>query len=337
MLEPEILRQEALTKMISDFRDPNLPLINMGFANGQTIQGDAYQWDVKKRSGKVGPFNTRTGSANPRDLETIGNRSAMLATTFAEKSIKATSLRNLRNPGSEQLQRIAEDEIGRATMQNGKELDREEELMAAGCLQGSLAIKVQNGNKLLTHTIDYGLAVSHKPTPANWNNPATVISTPISAYKTLIGEESGFDAKFAITSPEVMDAIKNNTGYRDLFKGTDMGVQLAKTGRIEQLEGLTWIVDDKSYLDDDGVTLKRYIDSKKIVFCPAPDPEWYEMVHGSYVSPAENGQLPVKEVFKRFSWSKIDDNPPRVILRYGAVRLPVLYVPNAVVVATVLP
>lgn len=337
MLEPEILRQEALTKMISDFRDPNLPLINTGFANGQTVQGDAFQWDVKKRSGKVGPFNTRTGSATPRDLEVYGNRGAMLATTFAEKSVKAVTLRNLRNPGSETLQRIAEDEIGRATMQNAKELDRENELMIAGCLQGVFSIKIQNGNKTLSHSIDYGLAVSHKPTPANWDNPATDISSAIQSYKTLIGEEAGFDAKFAITSPEVIAKIKLNTHYKDLWKSTDFGVQLAKTGRIEQLEGLTWIIDDKSYVDDDGSTLKRFIDTKKVVFCPAPDTEWMELVKGSYVAPSETGQLPVKEVFGRFSWSKIDDNPPRIILRYGEVRLPVLYVPNALVVATVLP
>jgi hypothetical protein len=337
MQEPEILRQESVTKMITDFRDPNLPLINSGFMAGQTVQGDTFQWDIKKRSGKVGPFNTRTGSATPRDLEVYGVKNAVMATTFAEKSIKATALRNLRNPGTEQLQRIAEDEVGRTTKANAFELDREDELMIAGCLQGTTTIKVQNGNKLFSHVIDYGLAASHKPTPANWDNPATDISSTIQTYKTLIGEESGFDAMFAVTSPEVLAKLKLNTGLRDFWKGTNAGVQMLQTGRIEKLEGLTWIIDDKSYLDDDGVTLKRFIDTKKVVFYPAVDSEWYEFVKGSYVAPGETGQLPLKEVFGRFAWSKIDDNPPRIIQRYGEVRLPVLYVPNAIVAATVLP
>lgn len=337
MQEPEILRQEVLTKMISDFRDPNLPLINAGFTAGQTVQGDAFQWDTKKRAGGLGPFNTRTGSAVPRDLEVYGNRSAVMATTFAEKSIKATTLRNLRNPGSETLQRIADDQIGRSTKENGFELDREDEFMIAGCLQGAFTIALQNGNKTFNHAIDYGLPAGNKPTPANFNNPATDIQTLFQTWKTLIAEVSGFDAVDVWTSPEVMNAIKLNTQYRDLFKGTDFGTQLAKTGRIEQLEGLTWHIHDKSFIAADGVTLTRYINAKKLIMTPRPSSDWFEFVKGTYPVPGEQGQLPIGEAFGRFSWSKIDDNPPRAILRYGSVRLPILYVPTAIVVATVLP
>jgi len=334
MIDVELLRLESLIGMINDFRE-SAPRLS-GVLPEQSGPGQTFNWDILGIQRDVDTFEGLRSPAGPRKLTVVGNRSATLARTFKSTFVPGSVLIDLRNPGSESRQRIAEDTVGRELQQLSKLIDRQNEFMASQALQGSLAMTIDG----VAHTVNYGFSGSHVLTvgggiPASWALPASDIVEDIKNMKIRIAEDSGFVPTTVWTSEEVINFLIKNDFVNSYFASTPAGVQALTEGTIGRFMGLNWIAYNGTYKDSAGA-IKRFIPANKLIMTPTPDAEWGFFRKGSDVVPTDD-KRDIQEVVGRYAYSTISENPASIGLYAGEVRLPIIRIPDALVVATVTP
>ncbi len=334
MIDVELLRQEALTDMIQDFKPANLMLKSSGLLPVQSGAGNSFNWDILKQDRDIDTFEGDLSPAGQRKLHVIGNRSAKLMHTFKSVYVPGFTLMDLRNPGTQTRQRIAEDTVGRELLALSQLLDRQDEFMIARALQGSLTVKIDG----LAHTIDYGFSNTHKPTvgsgiPLAWSDLAADVLKDIQEWKRLIAEDSGYQASDVWCSTETIQKLIKNDFVQSYFASTPQGVEALTRGVIGQFMGLTWHAYDGTYKDSAGV-LQRFIPKDVCIVCPGPDMEWGFWREGSDVVPTDDKRN-IQEVVGKYAYSTINENPASIALYTGYRRLPIVRKPDALVVATI--
>lgn len=336
MIDVELLKLESLIGMINDFRPGALRLTGSGILPEQSGPGQSFNWDILGIQRDLDTFEGRMSPAGVRKLSVLKNQSAVLARTFKSTFVPGAVLIDLRNPGSESRQRIAEDTVGRELQQLSRLIDRQNEFMISQALQGSLAMTIDG----VAHTVNYGFDPSHVLTvgggiPASWALPGSDIVADITAMKIRIAEDSGFEAATVWTSSEVLQYLIKNDFVNSYFASSPAGVQALTEGTIGRFMGLNWVSYDGTYKDAAGV-VKRFIPANKMIVTPGPDAEWGFFRKGSDVVPTDDGRN-VQEVVGRYAFSKVESNPASIGLYAGEVRLPIIRIPGALVVATVTP
>lgn len=334
MIDVELLRQEPLTDMIQDFKPGNLLLKSSGLLPAQSGPGNTFNWDILKMDRDIDTFEGDLSPAGQRSLHVVGNRSAKLMHTFKSVFVPGFVLMDLRNPGTQTRQRIAEDTVGRELLALSQLLDRQDEFMYARALQGSLTVKIDGIN----HTIDYGFDSSHKPTvgagiPLSWDDQAADLITDIQEWKRLIAEDSGYQATDVWCSTETIQRMIKNDFVQSYFASTPQGVEALTRGTIGQFMGLSWHAYDGTYKDSNG-NLQRFIPKDVCIVCPGPDPEWGFWREGSDVVPTDDKRN-IQEVVGKYAYSTVLENPASIALYAGYRRLPIIRKPDALVVATV--
>lgn len=335
MLDVDLLRKQTLTDMINEFKVENLSAI-LGLLPRQEGVGQEFNWDILGVERDVDTFEGKLSPAGQRKMAVIGNQGARLARTFKSTFVPGGVLMDLRNPGSEDRQRVAEDRIGAELRAHAALIDRQNAFMICRALQGTLAMTIDG----LAHSIDYGIPASHKLTigagiPVSWGDPAADIVKDIRTIKTLPAEDAGETLGIALAPSEVIETLIKNDFVGSFFASTQAGVKAMEDGMIGRFQGLNWFAFDHTFKNEGG-SVTRYLDRNKVVFIPTPDPEWGFMRVGSDVIPTDD-KKGMQEVIGRYSYSTLSENPASVGLYSGEVRLPVIRKPAAIVVATVLP
>lgn len=336
MIDVDLLKMDTLIDMINEFQPVNLRLTPSGILPPQSAAGQEFSWDILGIERDIGKFEGKVSPAGVRKLQVIKQQSARLARTFKSTAVPGTVLIDLRNPGSEQRQRVAQDQIGRELMALTRLIDRQNEFMIASALQGSLAITIDE----LSHTIDYGFSASHLPTPGGatiplaWDDPAADITGALDRIINLIEEDAGFTPTTVWTSREVISALIRNDFVQSYFASTPAGVQALTEGTIGRFHGLNWIAFNGTFKPEGG-SATRYIPKEQAIFTPDPDPEWGFMRVGSDVIPNDDKRS-MQEVIGRYSYSTLVENPASIGLFAGEVRLPIIRIPDAIVNAQVL-
>ncbi len=340
MFEPTILRREALTKMIQDLRTDDeqpMPLTAAKILADKTIDQTEFSWDVKKTKRDIGNFNVEGGAAGVREYEVIGQQAEKLATTFESDKITGATLLNLRNPGSQDLQQIAEDEVGRHQVENARLLNRQDEFMVAGALQGTLTLPIKMGAQVRNHSIDYMFSADHKLVigdnqlgsdilATGWDDAAAPVLDDLDAIIQKVMEDSGWQLTHAWTSKEMLTKLIQNDLVRDYFRSTPAGQDYLKTGVIREFKGIMWHEHNQVY----GSAPTRYIPKNRVIFTPNPDPAWGEFVSGASVVPGGVDSGSMRKVTGRFSYAKTTWNPPAAEIYFGRTALPAIYVPDAI-------
>jgi hypothetical protein len=332
MFDVKILKRPALTGIIQDFKDPQRHVFTeSGILPETPVDGDQISWDIEVVDRDVAKFQGMHSPAGVRRLTKFSNKSATLARTFTSKNVKGTLLKNLREPGSDQKMEIAESIVAREVQKFARYLNRQNEFMRASALQGSIAMTIDG----LAHSVDYGFAAAHTPTaPTLWSDPAADIIGDLSTWKLLIAEDSGYDPTMAFISAEIMRNMLKNDQIMSYFASTPQGGDYMKEGKIGRLMGLDFMEANHGYVPDGG-SFTRYLDYKKMIIVPPPDPEWGDFAVGTDVVPTDD-RGDIEEVQGRYSFSNVEINPASLQLFAGEVRLPIIRNPNAIVVPTVL-
>lgn len=334
MIDVELLKLETLIGMINDFQPGDLRLSSSGILPAQAGPGQSFNWDILGIQRDVDTFEGKMSPAGIRKLSVLKNQSAVLARTFKSTFVPGSVLIDLRNPGSDMRQRIAEDTVGRELQALARLIDRQNEFMVSQALQGTLSMTIDG----VAHVVSYGFTGSHILTvgggiPVAWTTPAADIVADIRTIKVRIAEDSGFQAATVWTSTEVIESLIKNDFVNSYFASTPAGVQALTEGTIGRFMGLNWIAYDGTYKDSAGV-VQRFIPKNKLIVTPGPDPEWGFFRQGSDVVPTDD-QRDMQEVVGRYAYSKVEVNPASIGLYAGEVRLPIIRIPDALVVATV--
>lgn len=331
----DLLTQPSMTELIREFKEGPLPLMNAGLFPMQPIEGRIATWDIEKVKRDIPVFTGPQGAALPRETEVIDVQESRMLRWFQSTQIKGGTLIGLRRPGTTQFQQIAEDDVGKKTRSLRRARDRAMEFTIARALTGTIDITL-NG---LAHNISMAFDPSHILTigsgiPLAWDDPAADITIDLSKIKVLPMEDAGYPIWRAYTSPEVMEAMIRNDFVQTYFASTNHGSDFMREGKIGRFWGIDWFEYSATFKPDGG-SPTRYIDKRKIVFVPEPDGEWSELQTGTDVIPADD-RRDVQEVSGMYSYTKINDNPAGITVFAGDNWLPVIKIPDAVVVATVL-
>jgi hypothetical protein len=336
MLDVEFLRYESVTGIINAFKLPDLKLKASGILPEIGLTGQTKVWDVRGVPRDIGKFQGKHSPAGTKALSTLGQRSAILARTFLETPVQGSHLLALRTPGTDNREKLAQNAIASAQLEQRQQIDRQDEFMIAGALQGGFSINIDG----LTTSIDYGFAADHKPTvgsgiPVTWDDEGADILEDLSSFKHLISEGSGRTAATVWCSSETIKRLMQNDTVKEYFASTQAGVDALVNGVITRFYGLNWIAYDDGYLNEAG-NFTRYLPENKLIVVPSPDQEWGEMSVGTDVVPDEDDKG-FSEKQGLYAFARGNYNPPSISMFAGKVRLPIIKLPGAIVAATVTP
>lgn len=331
MKDPEILHTKTLTGLVRKFKGEEFRLVNSGIFPERRIDGTMAQWDIEDLDRSVGQFSGRTSTSKPVGGDAVSNKGVEMFKAFFNSRIESDTLLNLRNPGSDELQQLAEDEVARRTQKLARKIDRMKEFCIAGALSDSTVVTV-DGKSM---TVTTGIPADHKFTGTDWTNQAHKFLLDIDADTQKIADDSGIRPKIVITSQEVITHMMMNETVFEYFNGTPAGQKFIETGEISNFKGMRWIAHDHSHKPIGG-SITRYLDKKKIFYHPGPDREVCEMQVGSVAVPSQDLKRTEKKI-GRWAWHKVDDDPPAEVIKAVERFFAVVYNPLALGFRTVLP
>jgi hypothetical protein len=345
MLNPTILTREALEKIINEVLiddDSVMPFMASGVLAKNATDQTNISYEIRKVRRDIGTFQGHGTPAGTRQLEVIGKNSFEFPHTFESKLIPGALALNLRNPGSDRLQKIATDQVTREQLDNNRHLNRQDEFLYAGALQGKISIKLRNGAQLRSYDIDYGFPADQQLTVGGaeldaavldkaWDDPDSPLLQDIDAIIQKVAETYGRIIRRAYTTPEVLTALVSHNKIKGYFQQTPAGQEFIRTGGITDIKGITWYAHRHVY--DNAGTPTRYIPKGRVIFTPNPDPSWGEWFDAGAVTVGPSGHS--ERTIGRYSFAKSQHNPPGEEIFYGSSRGPVIYQP-AVIVADVL-
>jgi len=333
MFDETLLHWETLTKLINDFKPEGVPLVASGLFSKSQTQGQQYQLDIIKqnrtKAGIVGKNSVSTVVAP----EIIKRQAITLARSFENVRLPGSSFLNLREPGTLALQNIQKNQVARETKKLARRLDYRNEFYMAQAVQGTLTDTIDG----ISFTIDFQFPASHKLTVGGgqiagclvtaWSDPDADVIGDITLIKQQVVQDSGYELKKVIASPEVIANLLKNNQVNTYFRSTPDGVAMLKEGSMGSFMGLEWMSYGSTYKDSSDA-LQRFLPANGVAFLPGQDPDVAELVQGEDVIPTPN-KMDVQSIIGRYSYASISEDPASVKLYAGEVSLPVIYIPSA--------
>jgi len=179
---------------------------------------------------------------------------------------------------------------------------------------------------------------------ANWDTAATDLHAQMRALHKAARKLTGYPLRYAFYGENIPGYIYANTTAQAFITGVpSLSEQAAKATIPNGLFGFNWVPVDEAFFVDKDDAYQDWFGADQIVFTPAPSPDWYEFVEGSYLIPrslnltkdasAALGQ--VEEVTGAFSYATLEDDPTGIKHLAGDTFLPIVKVPDAIFNATV--
>lgn len=335
-MDVELLRYKSVTGIINAFKvDPNLKMKASGLFPERTIQGQTVTWDIQGVQRDIAKFQGKHSPAQIRRASTIGQQTARLARTFIFQPVQGSYMLDLRQPGSLERERLAQNAIGQAELTNRQTIDRQDEYMLASAAQGSLAMTIDD----LPVTIDYGIPADNQLAvgdgiPVAWSDGGAKILKDLELVKQTVKEASGYTVAKAWCGRGVLRKLMENETVKDFLASTPQGVDFIQNGSVSRFFGISWEEYDGGYLDDDG-NFVPYIPDNRVIFVPTPSPDVAEMVVGTDVIPGDDNDQSMVEVSGLYSYVRGEHNPAGLNFYAGKVRFPILKTPGAFLLADV--
>ncbi len=338
MIDVDLLKRENIIGMIDEFERE--PFMFTGALPDQSGVGQMFGWDIMAVARDIAGLQGRHSQARPRALTPIGHQNVTLGRSFLSKKLDGSIFMDLREPGSDARQTAAENQVALDLKELTADIDRVNEFLVARALQGQIDTTLDG----LALTIDYQIpaatnifTIGGAPAvniPVNWNDQSADIVDDIRRMKRAIQRGTGRKATMAWASSEVIAAMTKNDTIKDFFRGTANAGQVLREGTLGRFAGLDWVEVDTVFEDAAG-NLENFLPEDRIIVTPAPNAEWGFMRKGSDMVPRDD-RSGLDEVVGRYGFSDLIVNPPSAVLFAGEVRLPVIRIPAALVIADVL-
>lgn len=206
-------------------------------------------------------------------------------------------------------------------------------------------------------TVDFGIPAGNKNQlnvgawgaiiSASWATAATDIIAQLVALKQAAIKLTGYPVVNAFYGANVMGYLTANDTIKALISGSAGMSEQAAAGNVPRgLCGFNWYpCFEAIYLDQDGAA-QVMCGADTVVFTPAVDASWYEMLEGTFAVPTNLGNVGADAVASlgnlrvvqgMFSYAKITDDPANIKHMAGDTFLPVMKVPKAVFIGDVTP
>jgi len=183
-----------------------------------------------------------------------------------------------------------------------------------------------------------------------WSNSAALIQEQMIALKQLARARTGYPLEYAFYGSAILPWINANAIVKQVLTGS---ARYAEAAMITEIPDGTfgikkWYPVAEAFFAqynaatplgaDESANVDFWFPPNQITFTPAFNPEWWEVVEGTYPVPAAfnitkdmMGQLQaLKQIAGPYSYATLMDDPPSVKHLAGTTELPVIKVPGSV-------
>ncbi|MBF0410981.1 MAG: major capsid protein [Candidatus Riflebacteria bacterium] len=327
-----LFKIRVLTEAVNKIKTGTSLILDTVFSRKKMELSSRLAWDIISGNETLLKNLKVTDSASISNL--IGRSNVICeAPRFAEKRmVTAAMFDNLRAFGEQDRPQLLAAKIAEEQLDMKGKIDRTREFMAAKALGGQV---VDVDGKVL---VDYNFSETQKPVLEGkklWTDSESDPIKDIRGWVKLIKQSVNTVGRLAaFVATDVMDALLNHPKVLDLLKYTS-GSQLAENGRIVHLAGVDLIEYNGSYILN-GIRYD-FIPSKYFVLIGIDRENAAELYAPVVDLDAPNGVgsgLAASMFFSK-SW-KVEDPSGRWI-KVEARPLPVLFKPECIVYAKVLP
>ena len=257
----DFFRVRVLTQAVNDIKTAETRIYDKFFRGKENMQmTDKLAFDVITGNETI-LANLNKYAEAPIGTKTTRGTKTVEAPRLAEKRlIQAAELNALRQYGSMGVE-LLKDRLAREQFDMKSKADRTLEYWACGAMRG-----VVYDADASTILYDYGVDATHKITlTTGWDDSGGDPIGDIRAWKLLIEDEAmtsiiGWQAYCGATA---MDALLTNESVLNLMK-QQMGVQIATSGTIGNLAGVTIEEYNGSYFNSSG-TRTRFVGAEQFI------------------------------------------------------------------------
>ncbi len=362
----QVLGGRNLTGLVQGIRS-GLPTVvpEVFLTPTRNVNGDSVEWFEVEGTRQLARLVHYGSPARARELAGARRRSATMLHSFEKQTIPAPTLVNLADPAGTRRQEMGRQEGSRQTQQF-KQLFMNLRIAAVQTALSTGAIHFDDEGHLLkdggqaTISVDFAIPSGNRGnltgndsilggTAAKWSASSSSIVSQVRDLKALALRRTGYPLAYAFYGDHVPGYLAANDSIQTWIESNaplaqSANQQLLASGELAPgLLGLTWVpMGDAFFIDPAGEAVSIH-DEDAIVFTPAPSPDWYELVQGSYPVPrgvAAAGNASellgsLEEVYGMFSYAAGQLNPPSLEQFAGDTFLPLIKVPAAVFHANV--
>lgn len=329
---PDPLRHEVLTGLVRKLdRQPNL--IGLELAPVDTVDSNLFTWDEIHRNRDMAEFSDPDGEAHIVDNQGEIERTGEVASIREKKTIKGSTMAWLRRPGTEH-QQYGLAKLRREIQHLNDRVDKREEWMVWQALHNEINY-TRDGYEF---KITFNIPASHRAQPSTlWSDHTN--STPVQdllLWSELIETDSGFTADRVYMTKKVMRNLVANDSIRQLLGEGTVQEQVALTGQIQTLAGLTLVLYDAAYeeTDEDGNTVvRKFVGNNDIVMLPDPSEPNSPIVERK-VAPSTDPKANFRSGKFSKTWTTEDPARTNALIELNVV--PVINLPEAIYVTDVL-
>lgn len=361
MTDRRLVNKDVMLGLLRELEPPQKHIGN-SILPMQNVESDDVIWDAVKGL-TVGLAPARAADAESelqQSDEVVGTGKASIIDWAIKDRWNASDVQRFREitafAGADSIPRTVESitadfqaKMARKALKRRRQLDNRIEWLAWQAVQDLLSY---NDNKV-KFSVSYGIPSDQKVViPAvTWDlTTADPIGNTL-AWRELVRNRTGVELTRAVTSRKVLFSVMNNTKFAQLFSGqnpfymlsTDFGIAQA-TDKLAAATDMSWTVYDASYrtrpFGSTTITNTRFTNDKDVFLFPDPgDLEAYSggdngLGLGNILSsphPEGNWQSGFYE------WEKERTDPWGVDQGTGIKAFPVLYAPEVLFNARVLP
>ena len=325
------------------------------------VDGDTVNVDIRQNSQETTAFGGYNSAPVTVAPVASSRKPFRLLYTANEMRHDPSILTRLRKMGTNDIDPKGINWIGEqiADAQRRLKTNRNHALLSALSLGNIHLDKNTNGNgySLLPSSSGADITIDMGVPAANLGNLGGIINatwdagTPgkpkkhIEAVQNAQAQAGNPPIKYAIYGNGVLDALGNDALTASLIRGAspDLAQGFRGTQAIS-LYGLTWIPAYTSFVTSAAGATKTNILDKKVIFCPEPTRDWYEMAQGSVAIAMNNNASTdvsaaldsIETMYGMWSMMRAEGVPASLCHYFGDVFLPTFKVPSNVYCATVL-
>lgn len=331
----------------------NNPMLDFFGSSPKQVSGDEIQVPYYNTTKKMAPMTDKGVPAT--SMEAIGATKYYYSPhhVFVEVPLPLYTLEYLRNDSSHDIQQKGHDEIVRQMEAVAHRVNTTRAVTLAKTLQDGVVYTNDQGVVLesssgAARTHDLQVGSTHKSKLAHasnggsdiiaaaWDTASTKILQHLDQIKMAAEYDNAPPPKHIWLHSTAKQWFRANTELKAYFEQNQMQANTILSGDIVDINGYTFHFYDGTYEASDGTT-KDIIGRTKAIITPDIG-DWFFNADGDELVPASEGMMntadeamgQVNRVFGDYSYAKLTDNPPSLMLRMGTNFLYAFKQPNAV-------
>jgi hypothetical protein len=357
-------------------------ILPSGFlASSQKIEGDYGTYRKVEGQRATARLAMYGAPSKLRELKGLSEVPVKLVHTIESSFIKPLAMQNLLKLDDDVKQEKGKQEVAReqkdfAQLFQNLRVAAVFSILANGKIWFDANGELLNSSQGAVVTIDYGIPAANQAQlnamgtgaiiSASWATAGTNIAAQINALKEAAVTKTGYPITDVFYGKNVLTYILSNTLLQAYMQHNQKFTDSLRTDGIipDGFLGLRWHPFNWAFFARNSANPGAVISNENIlkflstatastatylpnddtcVFTPEPEPDWWDMLEGSYLVPNDIGVAKdamealddMETVYGMFNYAVVSTDPPTCKMVGGDTFLPVLKVPKAVYQANV--